>query len=80
MRLSAGMKPIDRHRFGVKVSIVTINARAPGGQFVIHAKALPGNQADEFSVAIDDGRCKKWRVVGSRFLVAGSLRAGTINH
>jgi IS5 family transposase len=34
------------YEFGVKVSIVTINARAPGGQFVLHAKALPGNPYD----------------------------------
>src|SRR5580698_5238334 len=26
------------YEFGVKVSIVTTNARAPGGQFVLHAK------------------------------------------
>src|SRR5207248_658413 len=32
--------------FGVKVSIVTTNVRAPGGQFVLHAKALPGNPYD----------------------------------
>ena len=30
----------------MKVSIVTTNARAPGGQFVLHAKALPGNPYD----------------------------------
>ena len=30
------------YEFGVQVSIVTTNARAPGGQFVLHAKALPG--------------------------------------
>ena len=29
-----------------KASIVTTNARAPGGQFVLHAKALPGNPYD----------------------------------
>src|SRR5436189_939894 len=29
------------YEFGVKASIVTTNARAPGGQFVLHAKALP---------------------------------------
>ena len=34
------------YEFGVKVSIVTTNARAPGGQFVLHAKALPGNPYD----------------------------------
>ncbi len=28
------------YEFGVKASIVTTNARAPGGQFVLHAKAL----------------------------------------
>ncbi len=30
----------------MKASIVTTNARAPGGQFVLHAKALPGNPYD----------------------------------
>jgi IS5 family transposase len=34
------------YEFGVKVSIVTTNARAPGGQFVLHAKVLPGNPYD----------------------------------
>ena len=34
------------YEFGVKASIVTTNARAPGGQFVLHAKALPGNLYD----------------------------------
>jgi hypothetical protein len=29
--------------FGVKVSIATTNAVAPGGQFVLSARALPGN-------------------------------------
>jgi IS5 family transposase len=33
------------YEFGVKVSIVTTNARTPSGQFV-HAKALPGNLYD----------------------------------
>ena len=30
----------------MKVSVVTTNARAPGGQFVLQAKALPGNPYD----------------------------------
>jgi hypothetical protein len=34
------------YKFGVKTSIVTTNARAPGGQFVLHAKALPSNSYD----------------------------------
>jgi transposase, IS5 family len=34
------------YEFGVKVSIVTTNKRAPGGQFILHAKALPGNPYD----------------------------------
>jgi transposase, IS5 family len=34
------------YEFGVKASIVTTNARAPGGQFVLHAKSLPGNPYD----------------------------------
>jgi hypothetical protein len=32
------------YEFGVKVSIVTTNARAPGGRFVLHAMA-PARQA-----------------------------------
>jgi len=34
------------YEFGVKASIATTNGRAPGGQFVLHAKALPGNPYD----------------------------------
>ncbi|HEY4083590.1 MAG TPA: IS5 family transposase [Burkholderiaceae bacterium] len=34
------------YEFGVKASIVTTNRRAPGGLFVLHATALPGNPYD----------------------------------
>src|SRR6202050_2455588 len=34
------------YEFGVKVSIVTTNARAPGGQLVLHAQSLSGNPYD----------------------------------
>ena len=39
------------YEFGVKVSIVTTNRRAKGGQFVLHAKALPGNPYDGHTLA-----------------------------
>ena len=39
------------YEFGVKVSIATTNARSPGGQFVVHAKALPGNPYDGHTLA-----------------------------
>jgi IS5 family transposase len=44
------------YEFGVKASIVTTNGRAPGGQFVLHAKALPGNPYDGHTLrtAIED--------------------------
>lgn len=44
------------YEFGVKVSIVTTNRRAPGGQFVLHARALPGNPYDGHTLrdAIED--------------------------
>jgi IS5 family transposase len=44
------------YEFGVKASIVTTNARAPGGQFVLHAKAMPGNPYDGHTLGavIDD--------------------------
>lgn len=34
------------YEFGVKVSITTTNTRCKGGQFILHAKALPGNPDD----------------------------------
>lgn len=34
------------YEFGVKASIVSTNGRPPGGQFVLHAKTLPGNPYD----------------------------------
>ncbi|HLZ05671.1 MAG TPA: IS5 family transposase [Bradyrhizobium sp.] len=34
------------YEFGVKASITTTNGRAPGGVFVLYAKALPGNPYD----------------------------------
>jgi len=34
------------YEFGVKVTIVTTNARAPGGQFVLNTQTLPGNPYD----------------------------------
>jgi IS5 family transposase len=34
------------YEFGVKASFVTTNHRAPGGVFVLHARALPGNPYD----------------------------------
>jgi len=40
------------YEFGVKASIVTTNACAPGGQFVLHAKALPGNPYDGHTLAL----------------------------
>jgi transposase, IS5 family len=39
------------YEFGVKVAIATTNARAPGGQFVLHAQALPGNPYDGHTLA-----------------------------
>jgi IS5 family transposase len=40
------------YEFGVKASIVTTNARAPGGQFVLHAKSLPGNPYDGHTLGV----------------------------
>ena len=39
------------YEFGCKVSIATTNRRSPGGQFVIHAKALHGNPYDGHTLA-----------------------------
>jgi transposase, IS5 family len=53
---SAKAKPAPPYEFGVKASIVTTNRRAPGGQFVLHAKALPGNPYDGHTLrdAVED--------------------------
>jgi IS5 family transposase len=38
------------YEFGVKVSLTTTNRRCKGGQFILHAKALPGNPYDGHSL------------------------------
>lgn len=40
-----------RYEFGCKVSLATTNALAPGGQFVLGARALPGNPYDGHTLA-----------------------------
>jgi IS5 family transposase len=40
-----------RFEFGVKVSVAATNAAAPGGQFVVGARALPGNPYDGHTLA-----------------------------
>jgi len=44
-------KPHKPYEFGVKVSIATTLKRCRGGQFAIHAKALPGNPYDGHTLA-----------------------------
>ena len=39
------------YEFGVKVSVATTVKRSPGGQFVLHAKTLPGNPYDGHTLA-----------------------------
>ena len=34
------------YEFGVKVSLTTTNRRCKGGEFILHAKAPPGNPYD----------------------------------
>ena len=34
------------YEFGVKATVTTTNARSPGGRFILHAAALPGNPYD----------------------------------
>ena len=44
-------KAHNPYEFGCKVSITTTNRRSKGGQFVLHAKALPGNPYDGHTLA-----------------------------
>src|SRR3954451_11723621 len=62
-----------RYEFGVKASIVTTNARAPGGQFVLHAKALPGNPYDGHTLAnvIDATESLTGRVIEHAYVDKG---------
>jgi transposase, IS5 family len=45
-------KPHRPYEFGVKVSVATTLKRSKGGQFAIHAKALPGNPYDGHTLKI----------------------------
>ncbi|TDH58205.1 IS5 family transposase [Dankookia rubra] len=51
-----------RYEFGVKVSLATTNAAAPGGQFVLGARALPGNPYDGHTLAAQIAQTE--RVIG----------------
>ncbi len=44
-------KARTRYEFGVKVSVAVTNAAAPGGQFVIGMRALPGSPFDGHTLA-----------------------------
>lgn len=39
-------KAATLYEFSVKASVITTNGRPPGSEFVLHAKALPGNPYD----------------------------------
>ena len=53
-----------RFEFGVKVSIATTNAVAPGGQFVLGARALPGNPYDGHTLAAGIAQTERITGVG----------------
>jgi len=53
-----------RYEFGVKVSIATTNAVAPGGQFVLGARALPGNPYDGHTLAAQIAQTERLTGVG----------------
>ena len=61
------------YEFGVKVSIATTNARAPGGVFVLQAKALPGNPYDGHTLkaAIEDTERLTGRVIERAYVDKG---------
>jgi len=44
-------KPHKPYEFGVKVSVATTLKHSKGGQFVVHAQALPGNPYDGHTLA-----------------------------
>ena len=61
-----------RFEFGVKVSVATTNAVAPGGQFVLGARALPGNPYDGHTLAAQIAQTE--RITGVEVESAVSVR------
>ncbi|HEX8569323.1 MAG TPA: IS5 family transposase [Caulobacteraceae bacterium] len=53
-----------RFEFGVKVSLATANAAAPGGQFVLGARALPGNPYDGHTLGAQIAQTERLTGVG----------------
>jgi IS5 family transposase len=53
-----------RFEFGVKVSVATTNAVAPGGQFVLGARALPGNPYDGHTLAAQIAQAERITGIG----------------
>jgi IS5 family transposase len=53
-----------RFEFGVKVSLATTNAAAPGGQFVLGARALPGNPYDGHTLGAQIAQAERLTGVG----------------
>ena len=53
-----------RFEFGCKVSIATTNAAAPGGQFVLGARALPGNPHDGHTLATQIAQTERVTGIG----------------
>ena len=61
------------YEFGVKVSLATTLQRSKGGQFALHAKALPGNPYDGHTLANDHPRPLK-SIIGNEIdrILAGA--------
>ena len=53
-----------RYEFGVKLGVAVGNARAPGGQFVLGVRALPGNPYDGHTLAAQIAQVE--RLTGER--------------
>ena len=53
-----------RYEFGVKLGVAATNARAPGGQFVLGVRALPGNPYDGHTLAAQIAQVE--RLTGER--------------
>ena len=53
-----------RYEFGVKLGVAVSNARAPGGQFVLGVRALPGNPYDGHTLAAQIAQVE--RLTGER--------------
>ncbi len=70
------------YEFGVKVSLTTTNKRCKGGQFILHAKALPGNPYDAHTLkdVLEETEALTGREIERVYVDKGYVDKGYVGH